>query len=130
MVSSMHLARKMIPSSWQKRWEEFRVVNPLAGKTIEWVTLLGSVVAAVFLIQAFVVKPYKIPSASMEPTLSIGQKVLVDRIAFSPSVGQIVVFHPPKGADSSPVCVGRAIYTVAPGGAACASPLPQEDMST
>jgi signal peptidase I len=33
-----------------------------------------------FAIQAFIVKPYKIPSGSMEPTLSIGQRVLVDRI--------------------------------------------------
>ena len=31
-------------------------------------------------IQAFFVKPYRIPSGSMEPTLAIGQRVLVDRI--------------------------------------------------
>ena len=32
------------------------------------------------LIQAFIVKPYKIPSGSMEPTLAVGQRVLVNRI--------------------------------------------------
>ena len=50
-------------------------------------------------IQAFIVKPYRIPSSSMEPTLTIGQRVLVDRIGthFSnPHVGEIVVFHPPR----------------------------------
>ena len=34
----------------------------------------------------------------MEPTLSIGQRILVDRIAnnfSSPHIGEIVVFHPP-----------------------------------
>ena len=31
-------------------------------------------------IQAWIVKPYRIPSGSMEPTLMIGQRVLVDRI--------------------------------------------------
>ena len=49
-------------------------------------------------VQAWAVKPYKIPSASMEPTLTEGQRVLVDRLFFSPHVGQIIVFHPPVGA--------------------------------
>ena len=51
-------------------------------------------------IQAFIVKPYRIPSGSMEPTLAVGQRVLVDRIGthFSdPHVGEIAVFHPPEG---------------------------------
>ena len=55
-------------------------------------------------IQAFLVKPYRIPSPSMEPTLDIGQRVLVNRIGnrFSdPHVGEIIVFHPPQGADST-----------------------------
>jgi len=54
------------------------------------------------LIQAFVVKPYQIPSGSMIPTLEIGQRVLVDRVSYhlsDPDVGDIVVFHPPAGAD-------------------------------
>jgi len=54
-------------------------------------------------IQAFLVKPYRIPSPSMVPTLEIGQRVLVNRIGNrfgDPSIGDIVVFHPPKGADS------------------------------
>jgi signal peptidase I len=55
-------------------------------------------------VQAYAVKPYRIPSGSMEPTLSIGQRVLVDRLThrlgMSPSVGDVVVFHPPAGADS------------------------------
>jgi signal peptidase I len=50
-------------------------------------------------IQAFIVKPYEIPSGSMLPTLDIGQRVLVDRIGThfsSPAIGDILVFHPPK----------------------------------
>jgi signal peptidase I len=49
-------------------------------------------------IQAFLVKPYEIPSASMLPTLHINQRVLVDRVGndfTSPSLGDILVFHPP-----------------------------------
>ena len=50
-------------------------------------------------VQAAVVKPFVIPTASMEPTLTIGQRVLVNRLAYdfsSPHRGDIVVFHPPN----------------------------------
>ncbi len=53
-------------------------------------------------IQAWLVKPYQIPSESMEPTLDVGQRVLVNRFLYhftDPSVGDIIVFHPPAGAD-------------------------------
>jgi signal peptidase I len=58
-------------------------------------------------IQAWVVKPFRIPSGSMEPTLAIGQRVLVDRVSFhfsDPGRGDIIVFHPPKGADDGGRC--------------------------
>ena len=62
-------------------------------------------VGLALLIQAFVVKPYRIPSPSMYPTLHISQRVLTNRLISHPSVGDIVVFHPPSGADQpSPVC--------------------------
>jgi signal peptidase I len=51
-------------------------------------------------VQAFLVKPYQIPSPSMEPTLDVGQRVLVNRLSYrlggDPDVGDIVVFHPPQ----------------------------------
>ena len=56
-------------------------------------------------IQAFVVKPYQIPSASMEPTLDPGQRVLVNRLSTKlgsdPEIGDVLVFHPPTGADAN-----------------------------
>jgi signal peptidase I len=54
-------------------------------------------------IQALLVKPFRIPSESMVPTLEIGQRVLVDRVSYrfgDPDRGDIVVFHPPAGAES------------------------------
>ena len=75
---------------------------------IELLITVGVAVGLALLIQAFIVKPYKIPSPSMEPTLKIGQRILANRLDTSPSVGDIVVFHPPAGADSgSPVCGER-----------------------
>ncbi len=70
-------------------------------QVVEFVLIVLIALALAFGLQAFVVKPYKIPSGSMEPTLKIGQRVLVDRIGndfFGPSVGDIVVFHPPADA--------------------------------
>jgi len=72
----------------------------LAGSIIELVVIVATAVALALLIQAFIVKPYRIPSGSMLPTLHINQRVLVDRIGThwsSPQVGDIIVFHPPKG---------------------------------
>src|SRR3954454_1398585 len=55
-------------------------------------------------IQAFLVKPYRIPSESMVPTLKVGQRVLVNRLGNrfnDPHIGEVVVFHPPAGSDSN-----------------------------
>ena len=51
------------------------------------------------LIQAVLVKPYKVPTGSMEPTLAVGQRILVYRMDTYPGIGDVVVFHPPRGAD-------------------------------
>jgi signal peptidase I len=58
-------------------------------------------------IQAWLIKPYQIPSESMEPTLDVGQRVLVNRFLYhftDPGIGDIVVFHPPAGADNGTEC--------------------------
>jgi signal peptidase I len=55
------------------------------------------------LIQAYLVKPFQIPSGSMLPTLEVDQRVLVNRTSYrfgDPSVGDIVVFNPPVGAET------------------------------
>ena len=66
-------------------------------------------IAVALLIQAFLVKPYRIPSESMENTLLIGDRVLVDRISWrfsDPARQDIVVFHPPF---DGPVLIKRVI---------------------
>jgi signal peptidase I len=62
------------------------------------VVIVATALGLALAIQAFVVKPYRIPSGSMLPTLHINQRVLVNRLGThfsSPGVGDIVVFHPP-----------------------------------
>jgi signal peptidase I len=75
-------------------------------------------------IQAWLIKPYQIPSESMEPTLDVGQRVLVNRFIYhfkDPEIGDIIVFHPPAGADRGTECgVPRGPAE------ACPKPTPQE----
>jgi signal peptidase I len=105
-----------------------RVVR--GNQILELVVIVALALGLAWLIQAFVVKPYKIPSGSMEPTLTIGQRVLVDRIGndfFNPSVGDIVVFHPPQGAvdGANGNCgVSRPLNEM------CPRPTPQESSTT
>jgi signal peptidase I len=75
-----------------------RARRSVAGSVLELVVVVAAALGLALLIQAFIIKPYRIPSGSMEPTLAIGQRILVDRIGndfSSPHLGQIVVFHPP-----------------------------------
>jgi signal peptidase I len=72
---------------------------------VELILTVAIAVGLALLIQAFIVKPYRIPSPSMVPTLTPGQRVLTNRLINHPSVGDVVVFHPPHGADAgAPVC--------------------------
>jgi signal peptidase I len=94
---------------------------------VELVVIVLVAIGLALAIQAFVIKPYRIPSGSMEPTLKVGQRVLVNRIGMhlgGPHVGEIVVFHPPRDAEQQ-VC-GPAPHMVVPGSAACSTPEPEE----
>jgi signal peptidase I len=96
------------------------------GAFIELIVIVALAIGLALLIQAFLLKPYQIPSGSMEPTLDIGQRVLVDRVSYhfgDPEIGDIVVFHPPVGADSMRCGVPNAGNgTQRP----CPTPVPQE----
>jgi len=64
------------------------------------VDLVVTVIVAVgiaYLVQAFIVKPYRVPSGSMEPTISIGERIIASRFTLrfqDPTRNQIIVFHP------------------------------------
>jgi signal peptidase I len=72
--------------------------------SIELVVIIAVALFFALTIQAFAVKPYRIPSGSMLPTLKIGQRILVDRashnLGYDPKVGDITVFTPPRGAET------------------------------
>jgi signal peptidase I len=99
----------------------------LTSSIVELVVIVAVALGLALGIQAWVVKPYRIPSGSMEPTLAIGQRVLVNRIGMDfsdPHVGQIAVFHPPEGAEQEQC--GPTPHVVKLGTEACSHPVPQE----
>jgi signal peptidase I len=67
-------------------WAQWRLTILLA---------LGGV-AALLLVSTFVVQPFQVPSGSMEGTLRIGDRVLVDKLAYrfggTPRRGDVIVF--------------------------------------
>jgi signal peptidase I len=91
-----------------------RVVNRLAqlrrSSVFELIFIVAIALSLALAVQAYAVKPYRIPSRSMEPTLTVGDRVLVNRashrLGAEPKVGDIVVFHPPAGADAQPAACG------------------------
>ncbi len=67
----------------------------------------------------------------MEPTLAIGQRVLVNRIGMDfgePHVGEIAVFHPPEGRRAGGVRA-EAPCDQARRRSACSEPVPQQNAS-
>ena len=79
-------------------------------KLFELALTIVIAVGLILAVEAYAFKPFQIPSASMEPTLQVGQRVLVNRLSerlgSTPSVGDIIVFMPPRGA-SSEICGAR-----------------------
>ena len=74
---------------------------------VETALLVVTAVVIAVLLRAFVAQAFRIPSASMEPQLLIGDRVVVSRLAYDlhdPRRGDIVVFDcPPRaGCDPAP----------------------------
>jgi signal peptidase I len=56
-----------------------------------------ALVALIVIVKVFVAEPFRIPSASMEPTLRPGDQALVDKLSGkSPRFGDLIAFHAPR----------------------------------
>ncbi len=100
-----------------------------AKSLFELIVTVAIAVGLALLIQAFIVKPYRIPSGSMEPTLNINQRVLANRLISHPSIGDVVVFHPPVGAEEGQGFCGDP-QQGAGHAQACGKPTPKESSTT
>jgi len=78
---------------------------------LDWTAGLFPVIAVVFVLRSFLFEPFKIPSASMVPTLMVGDLILVNKYHYGirlpvlgtkilanhePARGDVMVFHYPR----------------------------------
>lgn len=73
---------------------------------IEWVALVGIALVLAVIIKTFLFQAFSIPSASMDPTLKVGDRILVSKISYRIGEierGDVVVFKsPPKEQEINP----------------------------
>ncbi|HEV3495281.1 MAG TPA: signal peptidase I, partial [Actinomycetes bacterium] len=66
--------------------------------------LLVAALVLTVLVKGFLIQAFYIPSRSMEPTLDVGDRVVVNRLAYrvgEPRHGQVVVFLRPTGGEEA-----------------------------
>jgi len=64
---------------------------------LEWGVVLVGALALALVVRAFLFQAFYIPSPSMEPTLSSGDRILVNKVSYrlhDVNRGDLVVFHP------------------------------------
>jgi signal peptidase I len=72
---------------------------------LEWVVILAAALAVAIVVKTFLIQAFYIPSGSMEPTLMIGDRVLVNKLSYdlhSIHRGDIVVFKSPPSEANDP----------------------------
>jgi signal peptidase I len=82
-------ARESRSPWWQRLWRSQR----------ENVRVLAIALVIALVLRLWVAEPRFIPSNSMEPTLHIGDRLIVEKVSYHlhpPQPGDIVVFHPPE----------------------------------
>src|SRR6476469_10307506 len=87
---SDHTAAPGAPERPRSALAEFRK-NPVVDLVIT------VAIAIAYAVQLWIVKPYRVPSQSMEQTLHVGDRILAARFLYhfvDPSRGDIIVFHP------------------------------------
>jgi signal peptidase I len=73
---------------------------------IEWAIVVVGAVAVALIIKTFLLQAFYIPSPSMEPTLKVGDRVLVNKLSYKVHDihrGDIVVFKRPPNAPSGDI---------------------------
>jgi signal peptidase I len=71
-----------------------------ARSTIEWIVVIGAALIVALVVRTFILAAFYIPSESMESTLHIGDRVLVNKTSYhlhDVHRGDVVVFRRPPG---------------------------------
>jgi signal peptidase I len=68
--------------------------------TVEWIVIVAAALVAALVIKTFLIQAFFIPSESMDPTLKVRDRVLVNKLSYHLHAvhrGDIVVFKRPPG---------------------------------
>jgi signal peptidase I len=88
--------------------------------TIEWILVIAGALLVALVIKSFLFQAFYIPSSSMEPTLRVGDRVLVNKLSYhlhDVNRGDVVVFRRPsdtagtvtvQGCDGQQVQINRS----------------------
>ena len=79
---------------------------------VEWVGIAGGALLIAFLIKTFLLQAFYIPSLSMDPTLKINDRVLVNKLSYDlhdVNRGDIVVFESPPNESENKDLIKRVV---------------------
>ena len=79
--------------------------RPTGRWILEWALVILVAVGVAVVVRTYVVQTFYIPSASMEPTLMVGDRILVDKLSYHLHAvhrGDIVVFAKPPNEQAAP----------------------------
>ena len=86
---------------------------------IEWIAVIGGALIVALVIKTFLIQAFYIPSGSMETTLEIGDRVLVNKLSYrvhDVNRGDLVVFEAAEGEGDCGQPVNQAAASAAEGG--------------
>ena len=86
---------------------------------IEWIAVIGGALIVALVIKTFLIQAFYIPSGSMETTLEIGDRVLVNKLSYrvhDVNRGDLVVFEAAEGEGDCGQPVNQAAATAAEDG--------------
>ena len=79
---------------------------------VEWLLVAGCALVLALLLQAYLVQAFSIPSRSMEPTLMVGDRVVVYKLGYrlhDINRGDVVVFHKPDETSHTDDLIKRVV---------------------
>ena len=90
-------------------------ITSILKNILKFIAFIVTVVAAVFLLRAFVIEPFVVPTGSMESTIEVGDCILAQKITLETGSdlkpGDIVVFKNPRPRNGVDILVKRVIAT-------------------
>ncbi len=80
---------------------------------LEWIVIFAIAALVMLGLRTFVAEPYRVPTASMEPTIMVGDQLIGEKVTLELGMGvepgDIVVFRNPEASSEHDILVKRVI---------------------